>query len=81
MTLKEHGKNVTSEDLHDLASRIVLNGNTRNFTSNPLSPDELHEIICFCSRQLCDGDLSEDYKNFYSQALSILEDELIKIIN
>lgn len=81
MKLKGHGKNVTNDYLDDLASRIVLHGNIRDFTSNPLSPGEITEVMEYCRLQLCDGDLGDDYKAFYAQAFNLLKDELDKIIN
>lgn len=72
---------MSNDELHDLASTVVINGVPRDFNNNPLSMEEMAALLDFCRQQICNGDLDHGYKMFYSKVFDILKYEFKKGLN
>ena len=69
------------DDLQELAQSIGLKNKPVDLLNNPLSTDEIYNLMHFCRTQLCNGDLKQDLKMFYSSVYDILRTSILEKLN
>lgn len=72
---------MTTDDLNDMANSVLLKNKARDFQNNPLTHEETHALLDFCRKEICDGDKSNEHRQFYSRVFDILVLEIKKAYN